>query len=278
MSISAEPRSSRLKDKRKGEGETVVKELFVQNVLQNNDLLHVLGKGSPIVLLPRSSSDNSVCSNFRVGSRLKLNTSFPLASCNSREETISSRSLISDDLMIDRKQEVDQVKGFYPVKGKLASLCEGSWVPSLRGNKSTCPSNSKMPSLHIEGKSFVDTDSLSDQRLFSCVTCGILSFACVAIVQPKDPAARYLMSADCSFFNDWVVNAGAASNVFPVSSGDQRTSRQNTYTGWFNMESLVLFLFGLLLLEYYIIINYSFYCRKFKNWELEYCLPKSNKK
>ncbi|PON45651.1 TFIIH C1-like domain containing protein [Parasponia andersonii] len=232
VSISAEPRSSRLKDKKKGEGETVVKELFVQNVLQNNDLLHVLGKGSPIVLLPRSSSDISLCSKLRVGSQLRLNASFPLGSCNSREEMKSSGSLISDDLMIDRKQDIDQVRDFYPVKGKLASLCEGSWVPSLRGNKSTSTLNSKTPNMNIDGKSNVDGDRLSDQRLFSCVTCGILSFDCVAIVQPRDPATRYLMSADCSFFNDWVVNAGVANNVFPVSSGDQTASMQNTYTGW----------------------------------------------
>lgn len=239
MSVSPEPRSSRLKDKKKGEGETVVKELFVQNVVQNNDLLHVLGKGSPIVLLPRSSSD--ISSKLRLGARLRLNTSFSLGSCNSREEMNTSRSLISDDLMIDRKQEVDQVRDFYPVKGKLASLFEGSWVPSLHGNKSTRASNSSSPNMNIEGKGNVDSDRLSDQRLFSCVTCGILSFACVAIVQPRDPAARYLMSADCSFLNDWVVNAGVASNVFPVSSGDQTASKQNTCTGLFSTHSLLIF-------------------------------------
>ncbi|XP_062116062.1 lysine-specific demethylase REF6 [Humulus lupulus] len=231
VSISSEPRSSRLKDKKKGEGETVVKELFVQDVLKNNDILRVLGKGSPIVLLPRTSSDISVCSKLRVGSHLRLNTNVSLSPSISREEIKTSRSLISDDLTIDRKQEVDQEKVFYSVKGKLASLCEGSWVPS-RGNKRTSTSNFKTPIKNVEEKSNVDSDRLSEQRLFSCVTCGILSFACVAIVQPRDPAARYLMTADCSFFNDWVVNAGVASNVFPISSVDQTASKQNTYTAW----------------------------------------------
>lgn len=240
VSITAEPRSSRLKDKKKGEGETVVKEQFVQNVVHNNDLLHVLGNDSPIVLLPRSSSDISVCSKLRVGSHLRVNTTFPLGLCNSRGEMNCSGSLISDDLMMmDRKQEVRQVKGFYSVKGKLASLCEGSRIPSLWGNNSKFSLNSK--NTGIEGEHNIDNNGLSDQRLFSCVTCGILSFSCVAIIQPREPAARYLMSADCSFFNDWVVGSGLASDVFTVAKGDPIASEQNTCTGWFYMDSLLLF-------------------------------------
>lgn len=229
MSISDEPRSSRLKDKKKGEGETLVKELFVQNVVHNNDLLHVLGKGSSIVLLPRSSSDISVCSKLRVGSHLRVNSSFPLGLCNSGQEIKSSGSLISDDLMMmDIKQDVKQVKGFYSVKGKLA-LCERSRIPSFCGNNNTFSLNSKMSNMGVEGEH--NNNGLSDQRLFSCVTCGILSFSCVAIIQPKEPAARYLMSADCSFFNDWVVGSGVAGDVFPVANVDPIASEQNTCTG-----------------------------------------------
>ncbi|XP_012856937.1 PREDICTED: lysine-specific demethylase REF6-like [Erythranthe guttata] len=43
----------------------------------------------------------------------------------------------------------------------------------------------------------------SEHGLFSCVTCGILCFACVFIVQPTEAAARYIMSGDCSIFNFW---------------------------------------------------------------------------
>ena len=236
VSISAEPRSSRLKDKKKGEGETMVKELFVRSVLENNDLLHALGKGSPVVLLPKSFPDASLCSKFRVNSQSRFTHSFPLASCNSGEEKLSSR-MISDDLMIDRKQEDDNAKSFCSMKGKLASLCEGSWVPSLRGHKVTCTLNSKTSNMNVEGEKTIETDGLSDHRLFSCVTCGILSFACVAIIKPKEPASRYLMSADCSFFNDWV-NAGVPSNGFSVSNGGPTSSKQNTAGGWYTMETL----------------------------------------
>ncbi|KAJ1391929.1 Zinc finger C2H2-type [Sesbania bispinosa] len=145
--MSTEPRSSRLKDKRKGVGETVIKELFVQDVLRNNDLLHVLGKGSSIVLLPRSSSDISVCSKLRVGSQqLKVNTEFSLNECNS--------------------EGMNSSKGF---------------VHSVR--------------------------------------------------MPREPAARYLMSADCSFFNDWTVGSGVTSNKFTVAHEDASIPKPSTYTG-----------------------------------------------
>ncbi|KAF7838215.1 lysine-specific demethylase REF6 [Senna tora] len=229
--ISAEPRSSRLKDKRKSEGETVIKELFVHNVLQNNDMLHELGKESAIVLLPRSSSDISVCSKLRVGSQqLKLNPRYSLSACNSEGEN-SSKGYVSDDLVFSRSQGIKQVKGFYSVKEKFASLCERNRVSSLSVNDNICSSSSKP----LQGDTERETsqgDGLSDQRLFSCVTCGILSFACVAIVQPREPAARYLMSADCSFFNDWVVGSGVSSNKFTVAHGDATISEKNTFTGW----------------------------------------------
>nr|KYP46608.1 Jumonji/ARID domain-containing protein 2 [Cajanus cajan] len=173
--ISAEPRSSRLKDKKKGEGETVIKELFVQDVLQNNDLLHILGKGSPVVFLPRSSVDISVCSKLRVGSQQSINVS--------NSEGMHSSKDNSKPIQRDNERETSQGEG------------------------------------------------LSDQRLFSCVTCGILSFSCVAIVQPREPAARYLMSADCSFFNDWVVGSGVSSNKFTIAHDRATIPEPNMYTG-----------------------------------------------
>ncbi|KAM1981724.1 hypothetical protein ACFX15_038177 [Malus domestica] len=224
--ISSEPRSSRLKDKRKGEGDIVVKELFVQDVIQNNDLLHVLGKGSPIVLLPQSSSDLSVCSKLRVGSQSRVNPGFSQGSYNLKEEMKSSGS-VSDGLMIDGQQ----VKGFYSVRGKLASLSESNNLPSLSGCNNVCGLNLKRSNLSCERESHVEGEGLSDQRLFSCVTCGILSFACVAIIQPTEEAARYLMSADCSFFNDWVVGSGLGSKAFSVVTGDPVTSNNAPCTG-----------------------------------------------
>ena len=50
--MSMETRNSGLEEKHKGEGERLVKELFVQDVKHNTNLLHSLGKRSPPILLP----------------------------------------------------------------------------------------------------------------------------------------------------------------------------------------------------------------------------------
>ncbi|XP_027339020.1 lysine-specific demethylase JMJ705-like isoform X2 [Abrus precatorius] len=223
-SINAEPRSSRLKDKKKGEGETVIKELFVQDVLQSNDLLHILGKESAVVLLPRSSVDISVCSKLRVGSQQSINVS-------NSEGMNSSKGFVSDDLVFNRSHGIKQEKIFYSVKDKFTTLCERNRISSFDVNGNICTSSSK-PLQRNTGRETSQGDGLSDQRLFSCVTCGILSFSCVAIVQPKEPAARYLMSADCSFFNDWVVGSGVSCSKFAFSHEDKTIPEPNTYTGW----------------------------------------------
>ncbi|KAF5743705.1 lysine-specific demethylase [Tripterygium wilfordii] len=197
--INSKPRSSRLKDKKRGEGETLVKRLFVQNVMDKNDLLHLLGKGSSVVLLPQSSSDISVCSNLRVGSQLRATPGMSFDLCRTTERMKSSKSSVFDDMMLDRGRGILQVKGFLSVKEKFAFLCERNRISSLKRDDNMCTVNAETK-LH--------SDKLSDQRLFSCVTCGILSFDCVAIVKPQEAAARYLMSADCSFFNDWIAGSG----------------------------------------------------------------------
>ncbi|KAK6123676.1 hypothetical protein DH2020_042584 [Rehmannia glutinosa] len=162
-SIATEPRSSRLKDRKKGEGETLIKELFFKDMMQNNDTLHTLGKGSSIVLLPQNSLSRSICSNTPSGF----------------QSTAKSRlfpSLCSPDL------EVKQARGCAMNRRAVSSLCS-SEVPYLVPHAEQMDSELKKASQHEQG-------------LFSCVTCGILCFACVAIVQPTEAAARYLMSAD----------------------------------------------------------------------------------
>ncbi|KAF8094958.1 hypothetical protein N665_0348s0041 [Sinapis alba] len=176
-SIHAKPRSCRLKDKKRSEGEKLSKELFVQNVIHNNELLHSLGKRSLVALLPQSSSDISVCSDLRIGSHLSAN----------QENSVQPKSPESS-LNGGFKETVS-------VKEKFTSLCGRNRNQEIL--------------TEAERKENDGAVGLSDQRLFSCVTCGILCFDCVAIVQPKEAAARYLMSADCSFFNDWTVSSGS---------------------------------------------------------------------
>lgn len=230
--ISAAPRSSRLKDKKKGEGEAVIKELFVQDVLQNNDLLHVLGNESSVVLLPRNSVDISSCSKLRVGCRPpKVNPGFSFDVCNS-EGLSSSKGFVSDDLVFDRNRGIAQEKNLCSVNDELTLLSEGKGIPSLDANGNKSPSSSKQLQRDSESETS-QGDGLSEQRLFSCVTCGLLNFSCVAIVQPREPAARYLMSADCSFFNDWVAASGLpGSNKYTAPHEDAHIPEPNMYAGW----------------------------------------------
>lgn len=187
-SIHNKPRSSRLKDKKKSEGEKLTNELFVQNVIHNNELLHSLGKGSPIALLPQSSSDVSVCSDVRIGSHLGANQ-------GQTTLLIKSEDLSSDSVMASLSNGV---------KEKFTSLCERN-----RDHLASKEDETQGTSTDGEKRKNNGAVGLSDQRLFSCVTCGVLSFDCVAIIQPKEAAARYLMSADCSFLNDWTVASGS---------------------------------------------------------------------
>lgn len=193
-SISAKPRSSRLKDKKRSEGERLTKKLFVQNIIHNNELLSSLGKGSPVALLPQSSSDISVCSDLRIGSDLRTNQEKPIQ--------LKSEDLSSDSAMVGLN---NGLKDMVSVKEKFTSLCERNRNHLASREKDTQDTLSDAERRKKDG-----AVALPDQRLFSCVTCGVLSFDCVAIVQPKEAAARYLMSADCSFFNDWTAASGSA--------------------------------------------------------------------
>jgi hypothetical protein len=49
---------------------------------------------------------------------------------------------------------------------------------------------------------------LLDQGLLSCVACGILSFSCVAVIKPRECAAKWLMTADSSLINDRLASSG----------------------------------------------------------------------
>jgi hypothetical protein len=201
-------------------------------VLRNNDLLHVLGKESSVVLLPRSSVDISICSKLRVGcQQQKVIPGFSINVCNS-EGMNSSKGFVSDDLVFNRNCGIVQEKNSHSVKDEFTLLCEGKGTSPFDANSNTSPSSSKQ--LHRGNESETSQgDGLSDQRLFSCVTCGLLNFSCVAIVRPSEPAARYLMSADCSFFNDWVVGSGVPSNKFTVAGEDENISEPNIHTGRF---------------------------------------------
>ncbi|CAI9773813.1 unnamed protein product [Fraxinus pennsylvanica] len=213
-SICVEPRSSRLKDKKKSEGEMLIKELFSKDVMQNNNTLHILGKGSAVIVLPQNSLSSS---NLRGGSQSAARSRLFSRFCSPDLELKTAKNTVCEDVTLNRNQEVREVRS-YPVKGEVYSLCNGNELPSLAPQTGNADFDTKQVS---------QFDRLSEQGLFSCVTCGILCFACVAIVQPTETAARYLMSADCNIFDDWE----AAGNGYNPCIGDVEACVMNTHSG-----------------------------------------------
>ncbi|KAK6924732.1 JmjN domain [Dillenia turbinata] len=220
MKLVAEPRSSRLKEKKKGEGENLVKELFVDNVIQNNDLLYILGNGSPCVLLPENSTAISICSKVRLGTQSQTKPRLLAGLCTPEEALRASKWFKSDDAMPDRHQGVKQLKGFYSAKGKFASLYERERHPLFCGTP-----------VSAETDNSDEGNKLADQRLFSCAACGILSFACVAVVQPTEAAARFLISADCSFLND-STDSDVIRDELDDANRVATTSEYDSGSGW----------------------------------------------
>ncbi|XP_058102102.1 lysine-specific demethylase REF6-like isoform X2 [Magnolia sinica] len=219
MSISNEPRSSRLKDKKRGEGDVMVKELFVQNVIENNDLMRaLLENGASCILLPRNSSDVHLSSHLYAGSRIKVKPRQLLGLCSPKEATDGSKILLSDGIMLDRNSWLRHSNGSCSEKGKLVSVCqEGKRLPTVKysryGSNDLHGSTSGLWSMDCGKEATSQGGALLDGGRFSCVTCGILSFPCAAIIQPREAAATYLMFSDCNSFSDQIVGPGVNDDI-----------------------------------------------------------------
>ena len=198
----SEPRSSRLKDKMRGEGEVMVKEIFIQNVIETNDLLSILqSKGTSCIVLPQKNIYD-IPSNSLVRAQLKMKPRLSLGLCSREEALEASRNFPSNDVMTGRSDGIGHLNGLCALKGNSLSLCQASATSDKSGTSAYNSSVSDSQHAENEKERAVHSDGLLDQGLLSCVTCGILSFTCVAVVHPRDPAARYLMSAECGFLND----------------------------------------------------------------------------
>ncbi|KAM3381232.1 lysine-specific demethylase REF6 [Capsicum galapagoense] len=207
--IRIEPRSSRLKDKKKSEGDMLVKELFVEDLNSNNYLLHVLGEGSPVVLLPQTSTGISICSNLVAGTQSKVNSRLFLGLSSSDHELSRQKDIGYDHFKLGRKQGMKQVASVSSEKGKYSSLHSGNRLPDS-GRKDDAQSSPETERVNLDtGRGMTHKcDTLSEQGLFSCVTCGILCYTCVAIIRPTEAAAHHLIASDYHNFNDWTGNVG----------------------------------------------------------------------
>ncbi|KAL1814610.1 hypothetical protein ACET3Z_017184 [Daucus carota] len=226
MTTVPEPRSSRLKDKKKGEGETLVKELFVHDVMENIELLNTLGKGSPIVLLPR----DFIQTQSRAGYLIKANSDLSLGLCST-----DRKMRVLNDIKLDRKK---RSKGPYSMKGKFPKSSGENRLPFFGGsNGESCESLYENESTDTEGERRAQCDRLPNKGLFSCVTCGILCFACIAIVKPRDVASRYLKSSNCTNFTEWGNGSKVDSKCLTLLDGNAETAELSTGLGWITKKS-----------------------------------------
>lgn len=182
-----ETRSSRIKEKKKCEGEQLVKKMFIQNVIEDNELLsHLLNDGSSCIILPANAHDGPGLSTLRSTDQSNMNSRISHNLC-SREEAPEASGCLSPNRNGDTRN------------------CISSDTHNMEGDKGDIMSST----------------GLLDQGLLSCVTCGILSFSCVAVLKPRDSTARYLMSADSNSIN----------NQFSISGGsilaDAPTNERN---------------------------------------------------
>ncbi|KAL9672816.1 hypothetical protein QQ045_029069 [Rhodiola kirilowii] len=215
-SINHGPRSSRLKDKRRTEGETVVKQLFVQDVMQNNDLLYLLGQGSYIVTLPESSSGFSLSLQSSNGSLIDEKSSFGAGFCSQKVEMAAAKGVISCDFERHGGRNSKNANINFPVQVKTMSE---RGKPTLYGGEDYLCSRT-------------NNRLSTDQKVFSCVACGGLCFPCTAIIQPSEAAERYTMSADRSFFHDWTVPPGITSDGFAVAGRGRNAYNRHFSSVW----------------------------------------------
>jgi hypothetical protein len=194
-----EPRSSRLKEKKKGEGEQLIKKIFVRNVIEDNKLLnHFLSDGSYCIILPTNPNNCSALSNL----------------LSKSQSTISRVSDVQCS-----NTEIPKDSGHLPMNGALgkngelssskeisASVCSGKKVPPTACMHDCLNVPASLDANNAETDD--NADGLLDQGLLSCVTCGILSFSCVAVVKPRECAARWLMSADSSLITKQLAGSG----------------------------------------------------------------------
>ncbi|PKU64687.1 lysine-specific demethylase JMJ705 [Dendrobium catenatum] len=204
--IVSTPKSSRLKHKRRCVGETMIKETFVQNVIHNNSLLNILlDDGSSCLILPQRTFDKPLCSGLHLKLQMKVKPRIALGLCHA-EDKMEGNSV--HDFYIGSRSSWPSSSGFCPAEENSNSVY---YRKNLLATKisSLGSSGSQILSSRLQNKEGQNnkyrTDGVLDQGLLSCVTCGILSYACVAVMQPSEAAAEYLLSSNCNSFSNQIV-------------------------------------------------------------------------
>lgn len=209
-SLPSEPRSSRLKDRKRGEGEMAVKKHFVNDMIDNNRLLcDLLEKESTCyAVLWDSAHISSNCpsspSCFSTITHAKCGSSFG-ASCL---ETLPSNSSTNGSIMVGRKEgscapnilEMDENLESESIKVSnfLGQHCQQGKRPDFSNYRFTdvCVQENSMGGQSLDSDSPSDDSMHLDSGTLACVACGVLGFPCMAIIQLSEEAARNLLPSD----------------------------------------------------------------------------------
>ncbi|XP_062203861.1 lysine-specific demethylase JMJ705-like [Phragmites australis] len=188
------PRSSRLRDKKKNEGEIMVKETFVGSVIENNNFLSILlGKSSCIIIpeieFPLPSFPMMMAPEDTVKQGLIA------GSCSISQK--KAEDMLVDGYVIDEIRGVENMSESQSASATTSSACNRRKLYETKFGKvnstAFCLSTSEIQNAVIEKGRSHQGGGLLDQGRLPCVQCGILSFACVAIIQPKEAAAQFVI-------------------------------------------------------------------------------------
>ncbi|XP_071676025.1 lysine-specific demethylase JMJ705 isoform X3 [Lolium perenne] len=191
------PRSSRLRaKKKKDEGEIMVKEEFVGSVIENNNLLSILlDKSSciivPEIVIPPTSFTTMMEPDFSVKQSLTG------GHCSIIRQAVENMSV---DVALDKRIMVENMSGSQSITEASFSACNRRKVYETKYGELDTAAFSSSTSKVQNGIIHKDISpwggGLLNQGRLPCVQCGILSFACVAIIQPREAAVQFVMSGE----------------------------------------------------------------------------------
>jgi hypothetical protein len=174
----------------------MVKEEFVGSVIENNNLLSILlDKSSciivPEIVIPPTSFPTMIEPDFSVKQSLTG------GHCSIIRQAVENMSV---DVALDKRIMVESMSGSQSITEASFSACNRRKVYETKyGELDTAAfslSTSKVQNGVIHKDRSPWGGGLLNQGRLPCVQCGILSFACVAIIQPREAAVQFVMSGE----------------------------------------------------------------------------------
>eukprot|EP01018_Ginkgo_biloba_P032023 Gb_15928 [translate_table: standard] len=244
MSLATEPRSSRLKDRKRGEGETIVKKFFVNDVIENNHLLSILLKkgsscsavlwnsanfscGFPSSPLCFSTMCNTKSSTaFRVNS-LEVSTLPSVTAVNNSMPECLNKGMRTESFSKIKKESISVSTGFDFVL--VDNFQREKQISSNHGIFSDDDNARGGPSFN---RDMPFDDMHLDSGPLACVACGVLGFASMAVIQPCEKAARILLPANHKICHTYCGTSGTGTVRYDTASdGAATTANWNSSSG-----------------------------------------------